>query len=122
MPTTTTAPPREGLIEAVAAVDAASGVLRELLGDDTPAAEFFEELAARLRTDVLGGPTDDEWTEDNSLVVELTARSNELEADALELGQSATDRVAVLRSRAADYREHGTIDFMFWTGEKVDRS
>jgi hypothetical protein len=116
--TTTTAPTREVLVEAVAAVDAAASVLRELVGDEDEHAEFFDELARRLKVEVLAGPPNDEWTPDHPVVVEVEARSNELEADALERGRGALDRVPVLRARAADYREQGTTDIMFWTGER----
>ena len=124
MPTaTTTAPPHEVLVEAVAAVDAAAGVFYELLGADDATATYYEGIARRLRVELLGGPTEDEWTEDHPLIVEIMARSAEIEADALEQGFSGTiDRVSVLRARATDYREQGTTDIMFWTGERVDRS
>lgn len=52
---TTTAPPREALVEAVATVDAASRVFRELLGADDATAAFFEAIA--MRRGVLGHET-----------------------------------------------------------------
>jgi hypothetical protein len=113
---TVTAPSRESLVEAVAAVEAAAGTMFQLLGAEHPAAELFDNLARELRADVLGGPPESEWTPDHPVVVEITARASEIEADALEAA-SANERVALLRLRAADYREQGTVNLMFSTGE-----
>ena len=118
---TTTAPPRESLVEAVATIEAAGDVFYELLGADDAIAEHFATIARRLRVELLDGPTEDEWTEDHPLVVEIMARSSEIEADALEARFSgAYDRIPTLRARAADYREQGTVDLNFHTGERMD--
>jgi hypothetical protein len=114
---TVTAPSRESLVEAVAAVQAAAGTMHQLLGVDHPAAEHFELLASEIRANVLG-PPEDEWKPDHPTVVEIVARADEIEADALEVS-SVNKRVALLRLRAADYREKGTTDLDFHTGEPM---
>ena len=116
---TMTAPPRERIVEAVAALDAAGMTLFQILGADHPAGEHFIEKSVQLRVDPLGGPTEEDWEPSDPTVVAVEARSNEIEADALEL-ISHNERIVLLRERAADYREQGTTMLNFHTGEKVE--
>lgn len=120
--------PRETAVEMLAAIDAAQALWN--LADGEEIDMFFGELRERLMIEVFGrysSDEDDSWQRD-AHVVEINARSNEIEADALELSPAGWSfemtidehaaLVARLREHAEEMREQGTINVPF---EKEER-
>ncbi len=108
------APTREQLIDAVAALKAAGDTLCVLHEPDSGAGEFFGQIAERLQEELLGYELvgDDTWMED-PLEVEIYSRAAELEAAALEQTAPLAERITTLRLMAPRYRTFGTINIRF---------
>jgi hypothetical protein len=103
---------RQRAIEAFATIDAAGAVIDHIVGPDT--GEDFHSKAHELAAAAFGLPwplAGGDWMT-NAGMVEMHARSAEIEADALE-NWDATDRIATLRAMAPRYRERGTVDLTF---------
>jgi hypothetical protein len=102
MSVTTSAPTREQLLKAIAALRAAGSTFHVLLEPDSAAGEFFQDIAHRLQDEFFGEQhiAGDEWMRD-PIEVDFAARSAELEADALEhvqQHQALGERVRTLRT------------------------
>jgi hypothetical protein len=125
--------PRETAIELLAALDAAGALFEpEIIGDDD-IADYFGRLRERLTIEVFGPYSEGEdalWQSDPH-IVEINARSSELQADVLDrtpagwispltIGEQVA-RVARLREYAAEIREQGTIAVP-WRVESDDAS